>query len=287
MALKKINIVRKITDRSSENFNRYLKDLTKIPIATDDDNVRWCLQAQQGDIEARNKLMEGNLRFVITCAKHFQGQGLDLEDLVSEGNFGLIKAINSYSPTKGVKFISYAVNWIEQSILEALSHTTRTIRIPVSHLNQYKRINKTIDKEEQKMGHPIPLDDIANQLGLSEEKLRKVLITPTKCASLESPFDNAQEDVTCLLDIIPDKSETADNYVLKKELYNKLTEALNCIPIRSRCIIQLFYGINVANKTLEEIGLYLGLTSERVRQLKDEALEDLHKILILKDIKQI
>lgn len=286
MALKKINIVRKITDRSSENFNRYLKDLNKLPISNDEDNVRWCILAQKGDIEARNKILEGNLRFVITCAKHFQGQGLSLEDLVSEGNFGLLKAINAYSPNKGVKFISYAVNWIEQTILEALSHTTRTIRIPVSHLNQYKRVSKTIDKEEQKLGYSVALDEVADKVGIPEERVRKILITPTKCASLESPFDNAQDEVTCLLDIIPDRTEMADNYVLKQEMHTKLMEALNNIPIRSKCIIQLFYGINVPNKTLEEIGIYLGLTSERVRQIKDEALEKLQRILINKDYTQ-
>ena len=284
MALKKINIDRKITDRSNESFNLYLKELAKLPVATDEENVELCIKAQEGDLNSRNKLIEKNLRFVITCAKHFQGQGLELCDLVSEGNFGLFRAIESFDPTKGVKFISYAVNWIEQTILEALSHTTRTIRIPVSHLNACRKANKIADKFETDTGQIASTHDIADAMGIPERKVRKLLTTPTKCSSLDTPIESKNEDITCLLDLIPSNLEGTDDYVMNKELHKKLMDSLNKLTIRSRCIIQMFYGINVASKTLEEIGKYFNLTSERIRQLKDEALIDLKNILINKGV---
>lgn len=284
MALKKINISRKITDRSNEAFNTYLKELLKLPVATDEENVALCIKAQNGDVEARNKLVEGNLRFVITCAKHFQGQGLELCDLVAEGNFGLFRAIDSYDPTRGVKFISYAVNWIEQAILEALSYTSRTIRIPVSHLNECRRANKLVEKAEQGEDAVANLTEIAETMGISERKLIRMLCTPTKCASLDSPFENKQDDVSCLLDLIPNDLDGTDSYVIKRELQNKILDSLNQLSVRSRCIIQMFYGINVNSRTLEEIGKYFGLTSERIRQLKDEALVKLERLLRQKGI---
>lgn len=284
MALKKINISRKITDRSNEVFNTYLKDLMKIPVATDEENIDLCIKAQNGDLISRNKLVEGNLRFVITCAKHFQGQGLELCDLVAEGNFGLIKAIENFDPGRGVKFISYAVNWIEQSILEALSYNSRTIRIPVSHLNECRKANKLVEKAEQSEESVADLSEIAETMGVTERKLLRILCTPTKCASLDSPFENKQDDVSCLLDLIPNDCDGTDTYVMKQELLKKILDSLNQLSIRSRCIIQMFYGINIPNKTLEEIGKYFGLTSERIRQLKDEALIKLERLLRQKGI---
>jgi RNA polymerase primary sigma factor len=284
MALKKINIDRKITDRSNESFNLYLKELAKLPVATEEENIELCIKAQEGDIIARNKLIERNLRFVITCAKHFQGQGLELCDLVSEGNLGLFRAIDSFDHTKGVKFLSYAVNWIEQTILEALSHTTRTIRIPVSHLNACRKAARIADQIETNTGQVASTHDVAEAMGIPEKKVRKLFTTPTKCASLDTPIESKSDDITCLLDLIPSNLEGTDSYVLNKELHNKLMESLHELTIRSRCIIQMFYGINVTSKTLEEIGKYFGLTSERIRQLKDEAIIDLERILKQKGI---
>lgn len=284
MGLKRITTSKKITDRSSESFNLYLKDLLKLPVLTDPENVELCLKAQKGDEEARNKLVTGNLRFVITCAKHFQGQGLELSDLVAEGNFGLFKSIDSYDPAKGVKFMSYAVNWIEQSILEAIYHTGKTIRIPVSHLNDCRKVSKTYAKYEQEYECEGSVSDIAEKLNMSEKKVNKILRTPTSCASLDAPIESKADDVTSLLDLIPNNYEDTDFKVLSEELHNKLFEALHCLSPRSRSIIQMFYGISVENRTLEEIGKYFGLTSERIRQLKDEALIELNQLLKQKGI---
>lgn len=284
MGLKKITTSKKITDRSSESFNLYLKDLVKLPVLTDSENVELCLKAQQGDEEARNKLVTGNLRFVITCAKHFQGQGLELGDLVAEGNFGLFKAIDAYDPTKGVKFISYAVNWIEQSILEAIYHTGKTIRIPVSHLNDYRKVSKTYAKFEQEHECEGSIADIAEKLNMSEKKITKILRTPTSCASLDAPIESKSDDITNLLDLIPNNYEETDFKVLSDELNKKLFDSLYALSPRSRSIIQMFYGISVESRTLEEIGKYFGLTSERIRQLKDEALVELNHLLKHKGI---
>lgn len=284
MGLKKITTSKKITDRSSESFNLYLKDLVKLPVLTDSENVELCLKAQQGDEEARNKLVTGNLRFVITCAKHFQGQGLELGDLVAEGNFGLFKAIDAYDPTKGVKFMSYAVNWIEQSILEAIYHTGKTIRIPVSHLNDCRKVSKTSAKFEQEYECEGSISDIAEKLNMSEKKVTKILRTPTSCASLDAPIESKSDDITSLLDLIPNNYEETDFKVLSDELTKKLFESLYTLSPRSRSIIQMFYGISVESRTLEEIGKYFGLTSERIRQLKDEALVELNQLLKQKGI---
>lgn len=284
MGLKKITTSKKITDRSNESFNLYLKDLLKLPVLTDTENVELCLKAQQGDEEARNKLVTGNLRFVITCAKHFQGQGLELCDLVAEGNFGLFKSIDSYDPNKGVKFMSYAVNWIEQSILEAIYHTGKTIRIPVSHQNDCRKVAKTYAKYEQLNECECSISDIAEQLNITEKRVRKILRTPTGCTSLDAPIESKSDDITSLLDLIPNNYEDTDHALLTEELNTKLFNSLSTISNRSRCIIQMFFGINVESRTLEEIGKYFGLTSERVRQLKDEALIELNKLLTQKGI---
>lgn len=278
--MKQIKIVKNITNRDEESFNLYLKDVAKIPLLTpEEESELWEKIVTDGDSEAKDKIVTSNLRFVISCAKYFQGQGLSLGDLVAEGNYGLLKAVNRFDPTKGVKFISYAVNWIEQAMIEALSCTSRTIRLPVSHLNDRRKIHNVALKLEQELERTASTSEIADIVGMEEDKVIKTLGTNTNCTSLDTPFENTHDDTTCLLDIIPNGFESADHEVNSNDVTNSIKSALDSIPIRSRCIIKMFFGLGVNQITLEEIGDYFGLTSERVRQLKDEALINMKKYL--------
>lgn len=277
--MKRINTDRNITDRSNEIFNLYLKDVAKIPLLTPEEEKELWERVKEGDEKARNRIIEGNLRFVITCAKHFQGQGLSLNDLVSYGNIGLIRSIPKYDPSKGIKFISYAVNWIEQSIIEALSCTSRTIRLPVSHLNERRKLHNASLKIEQENEREASVAELSEATGMDETKILKTLGTNSTCSSLDAVFENSHDDTTCLLDIIPNKSYNADTNLIQQDDKNRIANALSKLNLRSRCIIRMFFGIDVNPITLEEISSYFGLTSERVRQLKDEALEIMKKYL--------
>lgn len=275
--MKRISTEKNITDRSNEIFNLYLKDIAKIPpISAEEEAKLWPL-IKEGDDRARNRLIEGNLRFVITCAKHFQGQGLDLSDLVSYGNMGMLKATKLYDPNRGIKFISYAVNWIEQSIIEALSCTSRTIRLPISHLNERRKLHNASLKIEQENGREASITELSELTGMEEDKIVKTLGTNTTCSSLDATFENSHDDATCLLDIVPCNSYNADKELIQNDDKHQISNILDRLSLRSRCIIRMFFGIDVNPITLEEIGEYFGLTSERVRQLKDEALIDMKK----------
>lgn len=279
--MKQITITKSITNREDESFNLYLKDVAKIPLITPEEEAGlWKRVIEDNDLQAKHRLIEGNIRFVITCAKHFQGQGLSLGDLVAEGNIGLIKAVDKYNPNKGVKFISYAVNWIEQSIIDALSCTSRTIRLPISHLNEKRKIYNASLKLEQQLEREASLAELSAETGLEEEKVSKTLGTSTNCVSLDLPFENTHDDTTCLLDIIPNDDLGIENNIENRDEKECINQALESLSPRSRCIIRLFFGIDVNSITLEEIGELFGLTSERVRQLKDEALEDMKKYMI-------
>lgn len=275
--MKRISTEKNITDRSNQVFNLYLKDIAKIPLISKEEEEKLWPLIKEGNEKARNRIIEGNLRFVITCAKHFQGQGLELNDLVSEGTRGLIKSISKYDPEKGVKFISYAVNWIEQSIIEALSCTSRTIRLPVSHLNARRKIFKASNKIEQEEEREASILEISEITGIDEHKISKNLGVNESCSSLDASFENSHDDATCLLDIVPSNFSFADEHLINTDNRKQIDNALNKLSTRSRCIIKMFFGIDVNPITLEEIGDYFGLTSERVRQLKDEALLNMRK----------
>lgn len=257
-----------------------MKDVARIRMISPEEEVELSQQLKGENREAAKKrLIEGNLRFVISCAKHFQNQGLSLADLVAEGNIGLIRAAELYDPDKGVKFISYAVNWIEQAMIEALCSTSRTVRLPVSHLNEKRKIYKTAVKLEQEYGREASMSEIGDELDMDPTKVSRTISTNSHCVSLDTPFSTDQDGTDCLLDIIPNKNASAEKEVLDKDNKARLDHALSKLPPRSRCIIRMCFGLDDKPITLEEIGDYFGLTSERIRQLKDEALIDLRKYL--------
>jgi RNA polymerase primary sigma factor len=256
--------IKRFIDTSDESISRYLKDVRKISMLTPEEEVELALKVQAGDAVATKRLCEANLRFVISVAKEYQGQGLPLADLIAEGNFGLIKAAHKFDPARGFRFISYAVWWVKQSIIQSLNDNSRTVRLPVNVTNNMSKLKKEVSKFEQIHGRkPSDLD-----MDLS------ALNQPT-CSSLN---ESINEDGDELVDIIEDKSFDKPDESFQKPadlLKTELDSTLSILSPRERTIIELYFGLNGTPLTLEEIGEDYSLTKERIRQIKEKALRKL------------
>jgi RNA polymerase primary sigma factor len=261
--MQNIKNTKKFIDTSEESISKYLKDVRKLSTITVEEEVELSRRIKEGDTKAMEKLVNSNLRFVITIAKDYQNQGIPLSDLINEGNYGLIKAAQKFDPERGFKFISYAVWWVKQSIIQSLNDHARTVRLPVNVNNNISKIKKEMSSFEQEFGR-LPVDD---EIGMD----LSILNQPT-CISLNEKIN---EDGDEMLDIIEDNTfekpgETLinNNSLLKEELDN----VMNCLSDRERKIIELYFGLNGTPLTLEEIGDEFGLTKERIRQVKEKAL---------------
>lgn len=265
--MRKFKLDRSITNRDNEVFKIYLKDVSRYPLITAEEEKELARKIQAGDTKAKDKLVTANLRFVISVAKQYQNQGLDLMDLINEGNASLIKAAEKYDPDKGYKFISYAVWWIRQAMIQALSTNSRTVRLPVSQSAVISKIIKTRNKFESENGRRPSNEELSELLSISPEKIESTLSANTKCVSIETPFSD--EDEGCLLDIIPNKNaQESDSLTDKSDLTNTITELLESLTIREHDVLLLTYGLlGVQALPYEEIGKRFNLTGERVRQL--------------------
>ncbi|MEA3452114.1 MAG: RNA polymerase sigma factor RpoD/SigA [Bacteroidota bacterium] len=268
--MKNLRITHRITSRDSDSIDKYLKEVAKIELINSDEEVELAQKIQNGDIKALEKLVNANLRFVISVAKQYQSQGLNLPDLISEGNIGLIKAANRFDYTKGFKFISYAVWWIRQTILQALAENSRIVRLPVNKVGTVNKINKLIVKMTQEFEREPTPEEIASQLEIDAKDIKELIALSEKTSYLEAPVNNSEESIT-LLDILSNK-----NTMLKEEkdsvkyIINNLLQVLHD---RDCKIIKMYYGISYQHKyTLDEIAKELGLTRERIRQLKTKAM---------------
>ncbi len=262
-------------DRSSHSLDKYLQEIGDVDLLTPEEEIALVKKIKQGDEPALEQLTKANLRFVVSIAKQYQGQGLTLGDLINEGNLGLIKAATRFDETKGFKFISYAVWWIRQSILQALAEQSRVVRLPLNRVGMLNKIGKAFSMLEQEFEREPSAQEIAESLKMSDVEVADTLRISSKLLSLDAPFN--QDEENSLLDIIGDDEQDApDNRLMTESLKIELIRALNTLTEREAEVIRLYFGLDQeVPMTLEEIGERFQLTRERVRQIKEKALKRL------------
>lgn len=269
--MRQLKITPSITNRDSQSLDQYLNDISKIGMVTPDEEVTLTRLIREGDQEALHKLTRANLRFVVSVSKKFQNQGLPLTDLISEGNLGLIKAARRFDETKGFKFISYAVWWIRQGILQAIAEQSRMIRLPLNQIGSISSINKTFSRLEQEYEREPSIEELADALERPVDNIADVMCKSRRTVSLDAPF--GEESENSLLETVASAEKTTDAVLLRESVSVTLGAALKALPERECSILMLFFGIGYSQShSLEEIGSQYGLTRERVRQLKDKAL---------------
>lgn len=269
--MKNFKITQSITDRKDASLGLYFRDISKLSLISQEEEIKLAKRIQQGDKQAENELVKANLRFVISVAKSYQGKSLDLVDLIQEGNCGLITAARKYNPDKNIKFISYAVWWIRQAIMKAISDQCRTVRVPMSQIVNMGKISKMSEEFERKNGRPPSITEIEEKTNLSQEKISSSLASTYRSVSLESPFKD--EDVSCLLDVLPnDNSESTDTIALKSDLVIEVERILSKLSYREQDVLKMSFGIGVQVMSNDEIGNRFGIGSERVRQIQHSAI---------------
>lgn len=272
--MKQLKIMRSITDRSDTALNSYLKDINKIPLLTREEEQKVAIKAHDGDLKAKEKLVTSNLRFVVSCAKQYQGQGIDLIDLISEGNAALWECVDKYDPTKGFKFISYAVWWIRQAIMHILNEHSRMVRLPRNQILQLHQLNKTAKKFEQQNDRLPSSEELSSIVNLDESKIDKLYNSDAKVTSYDIQLGEDGEG--SLIDIIPNKNaDNADANLDLESLSSQITEILELLTDREHDIVKMYFGINCQQLTLYEIANKFGLTHERARQIKNMVLNKL------------
>ena len=273
--MKSIRIGKTITDRSNEAFAKYLKDISKIKLLSKEEENEVVAKMKSGDKAAEDLLITSNLRFVISVAKQYQGQGIPLNDLINEGNCGLIEAARRFDPDKGVKFISYAVWWIRQAILQAITYTSRTVRQPMNQIHNFNKITKAIKAFEDKNQRVPTTRELAEATGLDEDKIAEIQSLNKVTISFDSPIATDDDSNNSLLDITPNHEPDTDNELIKESNMYILYKALDKLKPREHDVLRLYYGIGVPAISMEEIGDMLGVTNERARQIKDAGLKSL------------
>ncbi len=272
--MRQLKITKSITNRESASLDKYLQEIGKEELITVDEEVELAQRIKQGDRIALEKLTRANLRFVVSVAKQYQNQGLSLPDLINEGNLGLIKAAEKFDETRGFKFISYAVWWIRQSILQALAEQSRIVRLPLNQVGSLNKINKAFSKFEQENERRPTSEELAKALDLPEDKVIDTLRVSGRHVSVDAPFVNGEEN--SLLDVLENSDlPTTDAILINESLAKEIDRALATLTERERDIVKLFFGIACQDMTLEEIGDKFGLTRERVRQIKEKAIRRL------------
>ncbi|MBQ2673836.1 MAG: RNA polymerase sigma factor RpoD/SigA [Prevotella sp.] len=272
--MRQLKITKSITNRESEALEKYLQEIGKEELLTTDEEVELAQLIRKGDRHALDKLTKANLRFVVSVAKQYQNQGLSLPDLINEGNLGLIKAAEKFDETRGFKFISYAVWWIRQSILQAIAEQSRIVRVPLNQVGSVNKINKILTKFEQENERRPSVDEISEQIDLPEDKVGEALMANARHVSVDAPFVDGEDN--SLLDVlVNDDAPMADRQLVVESLRAEISAVLKTLNERERSVVTAFYGIGQPEMTLEEIGHKYGLTRERVRQIKEKAIRHL------------
>ena len=274
--MRQLKITKSITNRESASLDKYLQEIGKEDRITVEEEVELAQRIRKGDQEALEKLTKANLRFVVSVAKQYQNQGLSLPDLINEGNLGLIKAAEKFDETRGFKFISYAVWWIRQSILQALAEQSRIVRLPLNQVGSLNKINKAFARFEQEHERTPSAEELANELELPKEKVTDTLRVAGRHISVDAPFADGEDN--SLLDVLVNAdSPNADRGLINESLATEVDRALEILTERERDIIRYFFGIGCSEMTLEEIGEKFDLTRERVRQIKEKAIRKLRQ----------
>lgn len=272
--MKNFKVTQSITDRSNDCVKSYLRDINKYPLLSPEEEKVVAKAALNGDKKAFDKLINSNLRFVVSVAKQYQNDTLSMLDLINEGNIGLVKAAQKFNPDLGFKFISYAVWWIRQSIMQAIADKAKTIRIPTNQGALINKVNKAIVQFEQQNDRSPSYEEISIMTNIPEDKIGEIMAIMTKTISVDTPF--GEEEDGCLLDIIPNNSPNTDSSLVDDSKLVELNRILKKLPIRDSAIIQMVFGLNgVQELPFDEIGKRFGLTGERIRQLKEKILKDL------------
>ena len=274
--MRQLKITKSITNRESASLDKYLQEIGKEELISVEEEVELAQRIKKGDKEALEKLTKANLRFVVSVAKQYQNQGLSLPDLINEGNLGLIKAAEKFDETRGFKFISYAVWWIRQSILQALAEQSRIVRLPLNQVGSLNKINKAFARFEQEHERTPSADELATELELPKEKVTDTLRVAGRHISVDAPFADGEDN--SLLDVLVNTdSPNADRGLINESLATEVERALEILTERERDIIRYFFGIGCSEMTLEEIGAKFDLTRERVRQIKEKAIRKLRQ----------
>ncbi|MGM0496426.1 MAG: sigma-70 family RNA polymerase sigma factor [Bacteroidota bacterium] len=272
--MRQLKITKSITNRDSSSLEKYLQEVGKENLLTPDEEVDLAQRIKKGDKVALEKLTRANLRFVISVAKQYQFQGLSLPDLINEGNLGLIKAAERFDETKGFKFISYAVWWIRQSILQAIAEQSRVVRLPLNKVGSINKLHKAYSKLEQENDRTPTAEELAEMVDLPKEKVEKTLQLSGKPLSMDAPFDDDEDG--SLLDVMENgDAPEADGTLMNESLSREIDRTLSVLPEKEKAVIKYFFGLGVGEMSLEEIGQKLNLTRERVRQIKEKGIRRL------------
>ena len=272
--MRQLKITKSITNRESASLDKYLQEIGREELVSPEEEVELAQRIRKGDQVALEKLTKANLRFVVSVAKQYQNQGLSLPDLINEGNLGLIKAAEKFDETRGFKFISYAVWWIRQSILQALAEQSRIVRLPLNQVGSLNKINKALSKFEQENERQPSSEELSEMIDVPKDKISDTLRVSGRHVSVDAPFVEGEDN--SLLDVLPnDDSPSADRGLINESLNTEIERALATLTTREREIIKSFFGIGCQEMTLEEIGNKFGLTRERVRQIKEKAIRRL------------
>ena len=269
--MRQLKISVAITSRTGEALERYLQEISREEMVSPEEEVKLAQRIHKGDNEALEKLVRANLRFVVSVAKQYQGQGIGLTDLINEGNVGLITAAQRFDETRGFKFISYAVWWIRQSILQTLAENSRLVRLPLNQVGNVSKVNRFYNDFLQKNERAPSLDEIAEAMCVPKEKINSALLTSGRHVSMDAPL--IEDEDSCLLDLLTSNdNDTTDSSLMSESLREEIDEALHTLPEREAQVIRMSFGIGTPEMNLEEIGQKLNLSRERVRQIREKAL---------------
>ncbi|MDD7251723.1 MAG: RNA polymerase sigma factor RpoD/SigA [Prevotellaceae bacterium] len=274
--MRQLKITQSITNRASAALDKYLVEIGREELITTDEEVELAQKIHKGDKRALDKLVKANLRFVVSVAKQYQNQGLSLNDLINEGNLGLIKAANKFDETRGFKFISYAVWWIRQSILQAISEQSRIVRMPLNQVGFQSKLSKARTSFEQKYERHPSIEELAEELGTDKAKIAEALGTGGKKISVDAPLQN--DDSSAMIDTMTDETQAPTDIKMEQEsLDSDLNAALSCLTDREQTVLKMLFGFGYPEMTAEEVAGKLNLTRERVRQIKERALRRLRE----------
>jgi len=286
MSMRQLKITKSITNRESQSLEKYLQEIGKVELISPEEEVKLAMSIRKGDQRALDRLVKANLRFVVSVAKQYQNQGLTLPDLINEGNLGLIKAALRFDETRGFKFISYAVWWIRQSILQALAEQSRIVRLPLNKVGLSNRITKAYQQLEQEFEREPTAEEIADMLEMSIEEIAATMNVNVRHVSMDSPLADGEESTLADIMINPNAEQTDERLAHHESLRQEIERSLKTLTDRQKSVVCYFFGIGVDHAlSLEDIGVRFNLTRERVRQIKDKAITKLRNTSRCKQLK--